>query len=155
MRRLIPLNWDQPIPAFSSGRGAVHMANPSSRFNQPLARGMMARLLHLALALALWIAAAGEAPARELQVTFINPGAEHAADLWEQMPPYMEAAAEQFGFRLEILYANRDRLRMVELARQVAARAARLRGARQREAARARDDGALPGHAHPAAAASQ
>lgn len=65
---------------------------------------------------------AGSAIARQPEVVFINPGAEHAADLWGQMPRLMGEAAKQLAIRLEVLNANRDRLQMVELARQVATR---------------------------------
>jgi ABC-type sugar transport system substrate-binding protein len=60
--------------------------------------------------------------ARDVQVAFINPGAENSTDVWQPITRFMAAAAEQFGLKLEVLYANRDRIRMVELARAVASR---------------------------------
>src|SRR5512138_2583555 len=83
----------------------------------------MSRFMRAVVVLALWAVAAGAA-ADGIAVTFINPGAEHATDLWQPMPRFMAAAAKQLGIRLEVLYADRDRRRMVELARQVASRAA-------------------------------
>ena len=64
----------------------------------------------------------GDVSARDIQVAFINPGVENGADVWQPITRFMAAAAEQFGLKLEVLYANRDRIRMVELARDVAGR---------------------------------
>ena len=64
----------------------------------------------------------GDVSARDVQVAFVNPGAENGSDVWQPVTRFMAVAAEQFGLKLEVLYANRDRIRMVELARDVAAR---------------------------------
>lgn len=83
---------------------------------------MAARLVRLVLAFALWTLFAPDLLAREVRVAFINPGAEQGADVWALMSRFMKAAAQQFGFRFEVLYSDRDRVRMVALAREVAQR---------------------------------
>ena len=84
----------------------------------------MKPLLRLLLMMVTGFFAVQDAQARELSVTFINPGAERSGDVWELMPRFMKAAADQLDIRLEVVYANRDRIRMVELARTIAARPA-------------------------------
>ncbi|WP_042443111.1 ABC transporter substrate-binding protein [Azospirillum sp. B510] len=82
----------------------------------------MKALPRLLLAIAVCFLVTDGAQARDPSVTFINPGAERSGDVWELMPRFMKAAADQLGLRLEVVYANRDRIRMVELAHQIAAR---------------------------------
>lgn len=66
----------------------------------------------------------GGTPARAEgpRVVFLNPGIEGRDEGWTTNTRFMKAAAEQFGIKLEVLYAERDRIRMVEQARQVAER---------------------------------
>ncbi|QLG89944.1 ABC transporter substrate-binding protein [Chitinibacter bivalviorum] len=55
-------------------------------------------------------------------ILFINPG-KHDELYWQTASSAMQAAARQLGFQLEVSYAERDPLRMVEIAKLVAARA--------------------------------
>ncbi len=55
------------------------------------------------------------------KVTFIVPGKSNE-DFWVTSAEFTRAAAENFGFEYEVLYAERDREYMVELAKQVANR---------------------------------
>lgn len=54
-------------------------------------------------------------------VVFINPG---RADepFWRSVTRFMQPAAQQLGMHLEVLYAERDHLKMIELAREVVQR---------------------------------
>lgn len=63
---------------------------------------------------ALWAAA--------FTVVFINPGRSDEP-FWRSASRFAQPAAQQFGIKLEVLYAERDHLKMIELAREVAARA--------------------------------
>lgn len=73
-------------------------------------------------AFALWLLYCGNLSAREMTVVFLNPGEYQRDAGWTQRSLFMQAAAEQFGVRLEVQYSDRDRLRMVEQAKAVAAR---------------------------------
>lgn len=75
-----------------------------------------------ALAVVIWCAAFQPAAAKQPHVVFLNPGKYEVDEGWTVNSRFMQAAADQFGIRLEILYADRDRFKMVEQARQVAAR---------------------------------
>jgi ABC-type sugar transport system substrate-binding protein len=61
-----------------------------------------------------------------INVTFINPGISNPNDptgaFWFTVSKFMKAAAEQLNINLEILYAERDHIRMQQQARMVAAR---------------------------------
>lgn len=63
---------------------------------------------------------------RRLQVTFINPGISDADNptgtFWLSVSSFMQAAAEDLGIGLEVLYAERNHVLMREQAQQVAAR---------------------------------
>src|SRR5687767_6532992 len=74
---------------------------------------MIARFL-LAFALALVLPAAAQ------RVVFINPGKSTEA-YWVTSARAMEAAAANLGMQLETRYAERDHLKTIEIARQVAA----------------------------------
>ncbi len=76
----------------------------------------------------LWIVAAcaalcfqGPAGAKPISVTFINPGGNSA--FWGDVVATMEAAANDLDIELEVLHTDRDRIRMVEAAREIAQRA--------------------------------
>lgn len=85
---------------------------------------MKARIVPVMVAaLALWAAFADAAAARDIRVVFLNPGTYQQDVGWTQRSLFMQAAAEQFDIQLEVLYSGRDRLRIVEQARAVAARA--------------------------------
>lgn len=61
-----------------------------------------------------------------MRVTFINPGKSNQNDptggFWVAVSSFMQAVADDLRIDLEILYAERDHLRMQDLARAVAAR---------------------------------
>ena len=57
-------------------------------------------------------------------VTFINPGRSEEP-YWRGVTRFMQPAAKQLDIKLEVLYAERDYLKMIELARQVTQRAAK------------------------------
>lgn len=54
-------------------------------------------------------------------VVFINPGRSDEP-FWRSATRFMQPAAQQLDIRLEVLYAERDHLKMIELVRQVAER---------------------------------
>ncbi|HYH22622.1 MAG TPA: ABC transporter substrate-binding protein [Azospirillum sp.] len=57
-----------------------------------------------------------------MRIVFFNPGKHQVDAGWTQQTRFMQAAADQFGLRLEVFYADRDRIKMVEQAKAVAAR---------------------------------
>lgn len=59
--------------------------------------------------------------AASFSVVFINPGRSDEP-FWRSVTRFMQPAAQQFDIRLEVLYAERDHLKMTELVRQVSAR---------------------------------
>ena len=63
---------------------------------------------------ALWAAA--------LSIVFINPGRSEEP-FWRSASRFAQPAAQQLGIKLEVLYAERDHLKMIELAREVTSRA--------------------------------
>lgn len=63
---------------------------------------------------ALWAAA--------INVVFINPGRSEEP-FWRSAVRFAQPAAQQLGIKLEVLYADRDQLKMIELAREVTSRA--------------------------------
>ena len=60
-------------------------------------------------------------PALAFSVTFVNPGL-HDEAYWLSASRAMQAAAHELDIELEVLYAERDHLKMIDLVRQVAAR---------------------------------
>lgn len=85
---------------------------------------MKARIAHVVVTVvALLTAFAADAAAREVRVVFLNPGTYQRDVGWTLRSLFMQAAAEQFGIQLEVLYSGRDRLRIVEQARALASRA--------------------------------
>lgn len=65
--------------------------------------------------------AAQLAAAADLNVVFINPGRSDEP-FWRSATRFMQPAAQQLDMHLEVLYAERDHLKMIELARQVTQR---------------------------------
>jgi ABC-type sugar transport system substrate-binding protein len=67
----------------------------------------------------------GIVPGR-MRVTFINPGISDPIDptggFWLSVSSFMRAAAEQLDIDLEIIYSERDHIRMQQQAREVAER---------------------------------
>jgi ABC-type sugar transport system substrate-binding protein len=59
-----------------------------------------------------------------LDVVFVNPGRSDEP-FWRSVTRSMQPAAHQLDIRLEVLYAERDHLKMIELVRQVTRRAKR------------------------------
>ncbi|HYD81953.1 MAG TPA: ABC transporter substrate-binding protein [Paucimonas sp.] len=61
------------------------------------------------------------AQAADFSVTFINPGRSDEP-YWRSATRFMQPAARQLDIQLEVLYAERDHLKMIELMKQVALR---------------------------------
>jgi ABC-type sugar transport system substrate-binding protein len=59
--------------------------------------------------------------ASAFNVVFINPGRSEEP-YWRSVTRFMQPAAQQLDIGLEVLYAERDHLKMIELAKEVAAR---------------------------------
>lgn len=59
--------------------------------------------------------------AAAFSVTFINPGRSEEP-YWRGVTRFMQPVAQQLDIKLEVLYAERDYLKMIELARQVTQR---------------------------------
>jgi ABC-type sugar transport system substrate-binding protein len=57
-----------------------------------------------------------------LDIVFVNPGRSDEP-FWRSVSRFMQPAAQQLDIRLEVLYAERDHLQMIELVRQVTKRA--------------------------------
>lgn len=77
---------------------------------------------------ALPIAATKESSSSDrIRVTFINPGISDPNNptgaFWLSVSAFMQASADSLGMDLEILYSERDHLKMQQQARDVAARA--------------------------------
>lgn len=74
-------------------------------------------------------ATADPSPGNRIKVTFINPGISNPNDptggFWTSVTEFMKPAAAQLNIDLEVLYAERDHLRMQQLAREVADRPVR------------------------------
>jgi ABC-type sugar transport system substrate-binding protein len=61
------------------------------------------------------------AQAADFSVVFINPGRSEEP-YWRSATRFMQPAAQQLNIDLEVLYAERDHLKMIELMKQVALR---------------------------------
>lgn len=55
-------------------------------------------------------------------VLFLNPGQEQDIGVWHLTSKFMQAAADDLGIKLEIIYAERNHLRMLDQAKEVASR---------------------------------
>lgn len=83
----------------------------------------MWRLFAASLCAALWLVSPMPR-AESFSVVFINPG--HPDEpFWRSVTRFMQPAARQLEVRLEVLYAERDQLKMIDLVRQVGARPAK------------------------------
>ena len=70
--------------------------------------------------------ACAAAPARPARIVFLNPGEpveRGTGPYWRMVAQYMQAAAQQLGLSLEVLWAERDHLLMQRQAAALAARA--------------------------------
>ncbi|HYC41586.1 MAG TPA: ABC transporter substrate-binding protein [Noviherbaspirillum sp.] len=77
----------------------------------------------IAAGLGIVLSLAGPAAwAAAFNVVFINPGRSDEP-FWRSATRFVQPAAQQLGVKLEVLYAERDHLKMIELARQVTSRA--------------------------------
>jgi ABC-type sugar transport system substrate-binding protein len=89
-------------------------------------RHQIARLaIACGIALSLMLLSAALAPraqAADFSVVFINPG-KSEEPYWRSATRFMQPAAQQLNIDLEVLYAERDHLKMIELMKQVALRA--------------------------------
>lgn len=80
----------------------------------------MSRLFAAFLCAALWLVSPTPR-AESFNVVFINPG--HSDEpFWRSVTRFMQPAAKQLDIRLEVLYADRDQLKMIDLVKQVGAR---------------------------------
>jgi ABC-type sugar transport system substrate-binding protein len=86
-------------------------------------RCTLAAILALACLVGTALQPARAETATPLRITFLNPG-KHDEFFWPAVSAAMQAAADQFGFKLEIVYAERDAQAMVTLGRGIIARAA-------------------------------
>lgn len=59
--------------------------------------------------------------ASAIHVVFINPGRSEEP-FWRSATRFAEPAAQQLGIRLEVQYAERDHLKMIDIAREVTSR---------------------------------
>lgn len=62
------------------------------------------------------------ADAAPIRISFLNPG-KHDEFFWPAVSAVMQAAADQFGYQLEIIYAERDAQAIGALGRQIITRA--------------------------------
>ena len=74
----------------------------------------------------LWLLACLGAPAAALTVAFVNPGKKDET-FWVTASQAMQSAADSFGIRLQVFYAERDPLRQLDIVRVLAARPAHER----------------------------
>ncbi|MCI4664865.1 MAG: ABC transporter substrate-binding protein [Neomegalonema sp.] len=93
-------------------RIATTYFNWVSRHTYRLSAGCVATLL----------CCASITPANAFDVVFVNPGSEGEL-FWDMTTKAMHSAAEDLGHRVEVLYAQRDRYRMRDLAEKVIERA--------------------------------
>ncbi|HEY6898003.1 MAG TPA: ABC transporter substrate-binding protein [Rhodocyclaceae bacterium] len=78
----------------------------------------MKPLFRFSLLFAAWFYAAS---ALAMSVAFVNPG-KSDEKFWVSVSRFMQAAADDLGIQLEVLYAERDPAKTIDLARQIAAR---------------------------------
>ena len=63
-----------------------------------------------------------QTPTAPVTIAFVNPG-KHDEFFWPAVTAVMQAAAGQFGFKLEVAYAERDAQAMIEMGQTIIARA--------------------------------
>lgn len=59
--------------------------------------------------------------ASAMEVTFLNPG-KQGERFWDMVTETMQAAAADFDIQLEVVYAQRNRIKLVELGKQITSR---------------------------------
>jgi len=59
--------------------------------------------------------------ATAMEVTFLNPG-KQGERFWDMVTETMQAAASDFDIQLEVVYAQRNRIKLVELGKQITSR---------------------------------
>jgi len=74
-------------------------------------------LLCIAIACLLPLAALGQ----KTNITFLNPGM-HTEAYWIMVSDFMQAAADDLGFSLEIIYCERDHMKQISLANEISKR---------------------------------
>jgi len=60
--------------------------------------------------------------AKDLHVTFLNPGSAEDIGVWHMVSNFMQAAAEDLNITLEVIYADRNHIKMMSQAEKVAKR---------------------------------
>lgn len=60
--------------------------------------------------------------AKNLSVAFINPGSADDVGVWYMVSNFMRSAADDLNIELEILYSNRNHIRMIDLAEKLSKR---------------------------------
>jgi len=60
--------------------------------------------------------------AENIHVTFLNPGSAKDIGVWHLVANFMQAAADDLNISLEVLYADRNHIKMINLAEKVANR---------------------------------
>ena len=60
--------------------------------------------------------------AKDVHVTFLNPGNAEDVGVWHLLSNFMQAAADDLDIALEVLYADRNHIKMLNQAKQVANR---------------------------------
>jgi len=60
--------------------------------------------------------------AKDIHVTFLNPGNAKDVGVWHLVSNFMQAAADDLDIALEVLYADRNHIKMLNQAKQVANR---------------------------------
>lgn len=57
--------------------------------------------------------------AKDLSVTFINPGSADDVGVWHMVSKFMRSAADDLNIELEVLYSNRNHIKMIDLAEKL------------------------------------
>ncbi len=60
--------------------------------------------------------------AKDLSVTFINPGSADDVGVWRMVSKFMRSAADDLNIDLEVLYSNRNHIRMIHLVEKLTKR---------------------------------
>jgi len=83
---------------------------------------MKKAFLSTVLAIFLLSGVANWGHAKELSVTFLNPGSAKDIGVWHLVSNFMQAAADDLRINLEILYADRNHIKMMSQAEKLAKR---------------------------------
>jgi ABC-type sugar transport system substrate-binding protein len=79
-------------------------------------------LLFLAFFVGILVGVGNWAHAENIHVTFLNPGSAKDIGVWRLVSNFMQAAADDLNITLEVLYADRNHIKMMNLAEEVANR---------------------------------